>query len=556
MTDLGILLCGAAGQGVQTIGSMLTRIAAKSGHAVFSWQDNESRIRGGSNSFRIRISDSIRNAPVNRFDVLLPLNGTSLKKYLRLLKKDGILLGSEGPPHRSIVLGFESLSVQKTGSKLFSNAVALGALAAVLGFDSGFLSDTISEEFAGKPSDLIQKNAGLAREGFWLALEKCRGLCFKTVGKRKNRPYVISGSEACALGAWSAGCRFMAAYPMSPSTGVITFLSKHEKELQVFTEQAEDEIAAVNMAVGANFAGIRAMTATSGGGFALMVETLSLAGMTETPLVVILAQRPGPATGLPTRTEQSDLLFAIHAGHGEFPKVVLAPSDAKDAFHAMARAFDLAEKYQTPAFVLADQLLMDSAFTVEDFEIERIQHRSHYSDPAEFEDYNRYRFTESGISPLLPPGVSRHLICCDSDEHDETGHITENLNLRNRMVEKRLRKGRALQSEIAPPEQYQMDGAETALVSWGSSRNAVVEAVDRLRERGKKAGMIHFTEVWPLPQFQFPPIPSLISVEGNATGQMESLVKSGYGVRFVNSIRRYDGLPLDADFIADGVVHG
>jgi 2-oxoglutarate ferredoxin oxidoreductase subunit alpha len=481
--------------------------------------------------------------------MLLPLDEKSRVKYLPFLKKEGVLVGGGNQGGRTLSMDFKSLSVEKAGDALFSNSAALGALAAVLGFEKDVVLAAVSDEFSGKPSDILGKNNKAAAAGFEHALEKCGGLCFEKVARGKVRPYLLSGSEACALGAWAAGCRFMAAYPMSPSTGIITFLSKHQKELQVFTEQAEDEIAAINMAVGASYAGVRAMTATSGGGFALMVETLSLSGMTETPVVVVLAQRPGPATGLPTRTEQGDLLFAIHSGHGEFPKIVLAPADAKDAFHAMTRAFDLSEKYQTPAILLTDQFLMDSVFTIEDFEIGRIRNRSHFSDPSKIKDYQRYSLTESGISPMIPPGCGGHLVCCDSDEHDEKGLITENLEIRNQMVEKRLRKGRALQSEIAPPEQYRIDGAETALVSWGSSRNPVAEAVDRLCEWGLKAGMVHFTEVWPLPLFPFPAVQSLISVEGNATGQLESLVRAQYGVSFKGSVRRYDGLPLDADFI-------
>jgi len=549
MTELGILLCGAAGQGVQTIGSILARIALKSGLCAFAWQDNESRIRGGSNGYSVRISDTVRNAPLDEFDVLLPLDAKSRLKYLPFLKPDGVLLGGDGREGRGMAIDFASISVQKAGNQLYSNAVALGALAAVLGFDGDTVHASVSEEFAGKSADLAQKNVELALDGFHLALETCRGLCTPKVTKRNELRYLISGADACALGAWAAGCRFMAAYPMSPSTGVITALSRMENELRVFTEQAEDEIAAVNMAVGASYAGVRSMTATSGGGFALMVETLSLSGMTETPLVVVLAQRPGPATGLPTRTEQGDLLFAVHSGHGEFPKAVLAPSDAKEIFHAMARAFDLAERYQMPVIVLTDQLLMDSMYTLDDFDLGRIRNESHYANPSGIQESKRYRFTESGISPMIRPGAGPNLTCCDSDEHDEDGHITENLELRTRMVEKRLRKGKALRSEIASPELYRIFDSEIALVSWGSSRNAVAEAADQMRKRGMKAGMIHFEEVWPLPQFNFPAVPSLVSVEGNATGQLEGLVRAEYGVTFSESVRRFDGLPFDAGFI-------
>jgi len=329
------------------------------------------------------------------------------------------------------------------------------------------------------------------------------------------------------LAAARAGCSFMAAYPMTPSTGIITFLSKEQERLGVFTEQAEDEIAAINMAIGASYCGARAMTATSGGGFALMVEGLSLAGMTETPVVIVLAQRPGPATGLPTRTAQGDLLFAISAGHGEFPKLVLAPADAKDAFHQTVRAFNLADKYQVPVVISTDQFLADAHFSVGDFETDKASPHFHLADPSLIEDYGRYRITREGVSPRLYPGQSEHLVCVDSDEHDEKGHITENLaGTAKRMLEKQMAKDKGLKKEVRPPEESGLGDAETVLIGWGSSRGAVLEAVDLLKEDGKRAGMIHFTELWPLPEYSFPKGKSYWTLESNQSGQLARLLRS------------------------------
>jgi 2-oxoglutarate ferredoxin oxidoreductase subunit alpha len=549
MTDCRILITGAAGLGVQTVGSMLTRLAAESGYSVFSWQDNESRIRGGSNAFGLRISDSVRNAPVDTVDVLLPLDEASRVKYRLSLKKDGVVVGPSDPDYRSVVVDFASGSARGTGANRFFNTAALGAAAAVLGFRADLTAGVVSREFSGKPEDLVAHNVAAAEEGYKLAAAQCREPRLESGSGRNGRAYVISGSDAVALGAWAAGCRFMAAYPMSPSTAVITTLSRHSRALGVFTEQAEDEIAAVNMAIGASYAGMRAMTATSGGGFALMTEAVSLAGMTETPLVIVLAQRPGPATGLPTRTEQGDLLFAVHSGHGEFPKAVLAPFDAKSAFHAMVRAFDLAEEFQTPVLVLTDQLLMDSAYTVHDFELDRIRNRHHVIDARAADPYRRYALTDSGISPRLPAGIGPHLALCDSDEHDEEGHITENPELRNRMVLKRLKKSEALTAGMAPPETVRIEDADVCFVSWGTTRNAAAEALERHRTAGRKYGLIHFSEVWPLPGFRFPAGKRFIAVEGNASGQFESMARAGYGITFEKSVRRFDGLPLDAEFI-------
>jgi len=343
---------------------------------------------------------------------------------------------------------------------------------------------------------------------------------------------------------------------MTPSTGIITFLSKYKERLKIFTEQAEDEKAAVNMAIGASYAGVRAMTASSGGGFALMVEGISLAGMTETPVVIVLAQRPAPATGLPTRTEQGDLLFAINAGHGEFPKLVFAPSDPKDAFHKIVRAFNLAEKYQIPAIILTDQHLADSYFTLEDFELDKVINRSYLANPDEIANYKRYQLNESGISPMLYPGQSHHLVCCDSYEHDEYGHITEDLELRKRMVKKRLRKTELLRKEIVPPEEKEISDATDVFLSWGSSRNAVFEAVNRLREDEALIGAIHFTELLHLPEYEFPRDVNYYTVESNATGQLGRLLRSEYGISVKRAIARYDGLPLDHMYIMEGFVNG
>jgi 2-oxoglutarate ferredoxin oxidoreductase subunit alpha len=292
------------------------------------------------------------------------------------------------------------------------------------------------------------------------------------------------------------------------------------------------------------------MTATSGGGFALMAEAMSLAGMIETPLVVILAQRPGPATGLPTRTAQADLLFAVNAGHGEFPKLVLAPADVKDAFHLTVRAFNLADKYQVPVILLVDQFMVDSRYSIEDLELDRAAPVSYLADPAAFEHYRRFQLTESGISPRLYPGQSAHLVTADSDEHDEEGHITEDLaEMAPAMVRKRLAKHAGLQAEIHPPEAMDLADAEVVLVGWGSSRQALLDGLDLMRTDGVRAGMIHFTELWPLPAYAFPAGKRYWSVENNATSQLARLLKSEYGLTFDGAINRYDGLPLTGDFV-------
>ena len=551
MEDLNVVIAGAAGEGVQTIGAVLGDSVSAQGYAVFSWQEFESRIRGGQNSYSLRISEEVINAPLVEADILLALNEGAAEKYGPLLKKDGVLLAEKKRPvERMITIPFTDIAVKEFGSKIYANTIAVGALVGTLGMEMDTLNQVLAHQFAAKSNEVVRTNQAAAEKGFNLADEACKEICPWRLPKAEAPYYLISVNDAIPTAAAYAGCRFMAAYPMSPSTAIITFLAREEEKLGIFTDQAEDEIAAINMAIGASYAGARAMTATSGGGFALMVEAVSLAGIVETPVVIVLAQRPGPATGLPTRTAQGDLLFAINAGHGEFPKLVLAPSDPKDAFHKTVRAFNLADKYQTPVIILTDQFLSDSRFSIEDFEFHRVAPTFYLADPAKIKDYKRYRLTEDGISPRLYPGQSEHLVGIDSDEHDEKGHITEDLaQTAVAMVEKRLKKLKGLRSEVKPPEELELKEADTILVGWGSSRKAILEAINLLKEDGARVGMIHFTELWPLPDYTFPEAKTYWNVESNATGQLARLLRSEYGTEFAGSIKRYDGLPLTSEYI-------
>jgi len=550
MQDMNVVIAGAAGEGVQTVGDILAHTISAQGYAAFTWQEYESRIRGGQNSYSIRIGEKPQNAPLLPADVLLALNEGAVKKYEPLLKEEGTLLAQNQLRERMIAIPFVEIAEEELGDKIYADTIAVGALVGVLGIDPDTLKQVLVEKFRRKGNEVVESNLSAAEEGYRRATQGCKDMCPWKLPRRGGRYYLISGNEAIPLAAAFAGCRFIAAYPMTPSTGIITYLAREEELLGVFAEQAEDEIAAVNMALGASYAGARAMTATSGGGFALMVEGVSLAGMTETPLVIVLAQRPGPATGLPTRTAQGELLFAINAGHGEFPKLVLAPSNPYDAFHKIVKAFNLADKYQMPVIVLTDHFLADSQFSVSDFDLGTAGPGFYLADPQEIRDYKRYRLTEHGISPRLYPGQSEHLVGVDSDEHDEEGHITEDLGATVRaMVQKRLAKIDGLKKEISLPEEISVNDVDTVLVGWGSSRGALLEGLSLLKQEGKKAGMIHFTELWPLPEFTFPEGKTYITVESNATGQLARLLRSEYDVSFQGTINRYDGLPLTGEYI-------
>ncbi len=555
--DINVVIAGSAGEGIQTVGSIFSKAVAKYGYSVFSWQEYESRIRGGLNSYSIRISTTSRNAPRQDADILLPLRKEAMEKYLPWLRKDGILItDSKKKPETfkgsSVSVPFSEIAKEKWKNPVYANTISIGALWAVIGGKFEVLKEVLEETFKDKPEAVLRDNLGAAYDGYDYAEKACIGVCPWHLEKQPTSYYLISGNPALALGAAIAGCKFMTAYPMTPSTGIITFLAQHQDKLKILVEQAEDEIAAINMAIGAQFAGARAMTATSGGGFALMVEGISLAGMVEVPVVVVLAQRPGPATGLPTRTAQGDLLFAIHAGHGEFPKAVLAPSDPLDGFYKMIKAFELADKYQIPVIVMTDQFFADSQFSIENFEFPK-EIKFFLANPEEFTTYKRYLITESGISPRLYPGQSKHLVTADSDEHDEEGHITEELESRALpMMNKRLRKAELLKKEINPPELFRTEDASEIFVGWGSTKNAIFEAVELLREEGKSVGAVHFTEVWPMPYLDektFPFGKPITVIEQNGTSQFSTLLRREYNISVNRTILRYEGLPITAEYI-------
>jgi len=350
----------------------------------------------------------------------------------------------------------------------------------------------------------------------------------------------LDGNQALALGALLGGCQFVAGYPMTPATSILHYFSSVAEELPVHFEQAEDEIAALNMALGASYAGLRSMVATSGGGFALMTEAVSLAGMTETPVVIIVAQRPGPATGLPTRTEQGDLNFVLHAGHGEFPRVLFAPGSIEEAISLARRAFDVADRWQIPVFILTDQYLADSLQIMEG----RVPTKMLKRDlPVAGADYRRYEITDSGVSPLTYPGLSEARVEVDSDEHTEDGKITEDRGMRVRMVDKRLRKFEGLRKEAVMPARFGDRRAPTVLVSWGSNRLIVNEAVEVLRAEGISVSSAHFGQVYPLtPQMaRGLARKRLICIENNATGQFEQLLRHELGLKATHRILKYDG---------------
>jgi 2-oxoglutarate ferredoxin oxidoreductase subunit alpha len=357
---------------------------------------------------------------------------------------------------------------------------------------------------------------------------------------------LIDGVEALAMGAIAGGCNFLSFYPMSPSTAVAVLLAEHSKEFGIIVEQAEDEISAMNMGIGAWYAGARGLASTSGGGFALMVEGLSLAGMTESPMVVHIGQRPGPATGLPTRTEQGELLFALHAGHGEFPRVILAPGTIEDCFYLTQKAFNLADRYQVPVFILTDQYLLESHYNISSLDPSRFPLQKHFVETRQ--GYRRYQLTESGLSPRGIPGFGEGLVVLDSDEHDEDGHITEDLDLRTKMVNKRFKKMDLLKKDMIAPELVGPKNYESLIIGWGSTYHTIREAL--LRMGTKDVAFLHFKQVYPLHPDAITWIKrakKTVIIENNGTAQFGQLIRLQTGIDMNHKILKYNGLPFSVE---------
>jgi 2-oxoglutarate ferredoxin oxidoreductase subunit alpha len=558
--DLSIVLCGQAGQGIQTVEHLLTRIFKLAGYNVFATKEYMSRIRGGTNSTEIRVSSGSVRASVSRIDILIPLNQGAVQHVEKRISPQTIILAEketigddfDQSKHKFIDVPFTK-TASEIGNKIYSNVVAAGTIAGLFGIELQTVSKYVKQFFSAKTDDVVQKNLAAVREGFNLGA----GLVNSSKIKINIRndinikdQILLSGSEAVALGAIAGGCNFISSYPMSPSTSVLVFLARGAKDFGIIAEQAEDEIAAMNMAIGAWYAGARAMVTTSGGGFALMTEGLSLAGMVESPIVIHLAQRPGPATGLPTRTEQADLELALYSGHGEFPRIVLTPGKIEDAFYLTQKAFDLADRYQVPVFILTDQYFVDSYYNTACLDLSETNIEKHIIKTGV--DYKRYKLTANGISPRGIPGFGEGLVAVDSDEHDEAGHITEDLDLRTEMVDKRLKKFELLKNETIPPELAGPEDYKNLVVCWGSTYDIVREAVKKLGR--DDIAFLHFKQVYPLPSETsnyLQKAQRTIIVENNATSQFAKLIKLHTGIDIKDKILKYNGLSFYVEELAE-----
>ena len=558
---------GEAGFGIKSAGLTFAQVCNRAGYEVFSYDEYPSLIRGGHNTNQVTVSESAVHATAEHVDVLVALTPETITKHATELSIGAAVIYNSAfsknilrsiPADRNaklIPVPFAEITAAAQGTVLMRNTVALGASVALVGVPFDILRGHIKKTFS-KKQVMLDANIKAARAGYDFVVKRLHEINFKVKLEVKKMPdeLLLTGNDALCLGALAAGVQFYAAYPMTPSSSLLHYFASHARDQKMIVKHAEDEISVINMALGASHVGARAMIGTSGGGFSLMVESLGLAGITETPLVIVEAQRPGPATGLPTWTEQGDLRFVMHAAQGEFPRIILAPGDHEECFTMAADAFNLAEKYQLPVIILTDKLLAESARTVAPFNFKRVkQDRGlaalSQSQLAKMSEYRRYRATANGVSGRSIPGTRSGEYLANSDEHDEYGWTSETRQDRMAQMKKRMTKLTTAAADLGGANLYGNPRAKLTVIAWGSSKGPILDAIawlpDRLR---RKVNFLHINVMWPFPSAAVTRIlersKRLLTVESNYTGQLRGVLRETVGFNAHHQLLKYDGRPL------------
>ena len=573
--DLNVMVSGQAGDGSVTLVKLLGDLLRKKGFHLFEARDVASRVKGGTASACLRASTVRRDGLGDRFDLLVAFDGDAIVNAGARLADDGVVIydASDGPIPREhlpesarvIELPFGRIAVRDLRRDLFKNGAAFGLAARLLGADDADAEQTLRVILRRLAPPVVEANVLALREGFDYAAE----LGFANGGAPWKLPdatgadrVLMTGNEAVAFGFLVAGGRFFAGYPITPATEILEWLSARLPAFGGIAVQAEDELSAINMALGAAMTGTRAMTASSGPGIALMQETVSHLGAAEVGLVVVDCQRAGPSTGMPTKPEQSDVDMLVHGASGDFPRVVLAASDPRDAFELTVLAVNLAERYQGPVYLTLDQAVAQDEVTVDRFDLGAVEvDRGKLLDEAhlaELPEYERYRITDDGVSPWAPLGTAggRHLVT--GNEHDEWGLVTARPELRARMVEKRARKLETIRPELPRGRRSGDPGAEVGLIGFGMEAGVIEEAVEQLAAGGLPVQVLRPRTLWPVLE----DVAGLVNgcsrvyvVEHNATGQYAHvLAAAGLPLEHVRSVLRYDGVPFRAGELAERIL--
>lgn len=561
---------GEAGFGIMSTGAIFAKTCMRAGLSVVEYAEYPSLIRGGHNTDQVSVSDQPLHTHRTTVDVLVALNRETLDRHLAEVSPHGVILYDQSDrtfkdfQPTTIVrqdltligLPLEHLSLQAGATKLMRNSVALGATFALLDCPFELPATVVRDSFIAKGEAIAVMNVNVLKIGYTAVTPAQTQACpWRLVPRAQpEERLLLTGNDALALGALQAGCLFYAAYPMTPASSVLHFLAEYGPPRGMVVRHAEDEIAAINEAIGAAYAGVRAMCGTAGGGFALMTEAVSMAGMTEVGLVIIEAQRGGPSTGLPTWTEQGDVRQVMHAGQGDVLRVVLAPGTPSQCFTMIQEAFDLAERYQTPVIIMTDKVLAEGHWSIPTLAgrkkaIDRGALAS-AADVHQDQNFRRYRTdVVDGISPRTRPGTPGGIFLANSDEHDEFGYSNEDIAVRQAQMDKRAAKETTLRKKLPAPLVHGPTQADVTLVTWGSSVNPCRQAADDLGAQGVNVNVVQLTHLQPFPvesvQKLLAAARLAIMVEGNQSGQVEGIIREQTGFTFAHHYRRYDGRPID-----------
>jgi 2-oxoglutarate ferredoxin oxidoreductase subunit alpha len=562
---------GEAGYGIISAGSIFSKIFTKKGYFVVDYNEYPSLIRGGHNIYTLRVSSNQIYSIDKDLNILVALNQEALMLHQEEVTYGGYIIYDGDVCNikavrkarkdiNYIMVPFFKIISELGAPKVMISNISLGASVALLNYDLEILKSVIRESFSKKGGEVVDLNIRSSELGYKYLKEKVKTSSYELEIVNPVSKMLLTGNDAVFLGAVRAGCKFYAAYPMTPSSSILHSFASVEEDYNIVTKHAEDELAVINMAIGASFAGARAMVSTSGGGFSLMNEGISSAAMTETPLVVVLCQRPAPATGLPTWTEQGDMLFAVHASHGEFLRVVIAPGDPEECFYLTGKAFNIADKYQIPVIIMLDKYLSESHWAYEKFDFKKITvDRGKLLTTVKDKEgeYKRYSDTEDGISPRVIAGIKNGIHIANNDEHDEKGYSEEDAYNRKIMVDKRFKKIMKLIEDIPPPKIYGPTDAEITIWSWGSCKGPILEAMNILNQKEKKVNLVHFTFLYP---FDYESIAGVIDesnknvvVENNKTSQLSKLIMMNTGYKIKNKILKYSGRQFLPGEIVSGI---
>jgi 2-oxoglutarate ferredoxin oxidoreductase subunit alpha len=576
VTDLNWAIGGEAGDGIASTGKIFAQALSRAGRHVFTSKDFASRIRGGYTAYKIRTSTEQVQSVVDRLDVLIALTQRTIDENLDELHENSIIIydgerswEAEVPEEMiGVSVPLKSLA-EDAGGAIMANIVALGAASELTGFDIENLDESLEKRFGDKGEKIVQNNCEAARKGRDYVRENYPDVDtgeWEYELETTDEDYVLlNGDEAIGMGAIAAGCRFYSGYPITPATDVMEYLTGRIEQYGGTVVQAEDELSAINMALGAARAGARAMTATSGPGIDLMAETFGLVATSETPLVICDVMRSGPSTGMPTKQEQGDLNMLLYGGHGEIPRFVVAPTTVAECFHKTVEAFNYAEKYQTPVYLVADLSLAvtEQTFAPEEFDMDDVEiDRGKVVDEGEIDEWldEQGRFTphaatDDGISPRALPGTIDGAHMSTGLEHDELGRRTEDTDVRVEQVDKRNRKvDTAREREDWSPREFGDPDSDNLVISWGSNEGAIREAMDYLDEEGVDVRFISVPYIFPRPDLTeaVEAAENTMVVECNANGQFADVIE-GDVLERVDRINKYTGVRFKADELAESI---